>query len=1674
MGNSTLDLLSGGKFFIENPDRVLGEVKNVSTKYGGEGRTIEGDVDIALAKTPGDVSIVKRPDPNLTTDSVVDDPVDTPTDEKAENIEKALKKSEREIAAKKRKKKQSKIDAYSDDPPEPAEVFTFEETYEQLNRIDPALPAIGENRKVNDAELKAFVWYKESIGDPLSAKWYRLAGYRFGVAEKEVNRDVLVDWIAKGAVCFYQGELIPSYIYYAENMYERKIALDDEKDQIISMWGEKAYNDQKKKFDQAFEEKVYSKRLQLNPADPAKQLVVLPNSDFAQRFRVSSLAETESFRSTFFSDSETNEKRGLTNEPDWLNVRGWKEKHFETLPLRDAFCYWLRNKEGRTMVGKGITWYDIIRLYIEGKKYSEKQDGEKQAFLRKKQLAQAEGNRLFKHFLANVITDEDRLKIETEWNMSYNSYVSIDYDKIPVAFEYSKYYRENENDIRFEKRDAVAFMMDQGSGCVAYQVGLGKTWSSIFTIKQFLECGYCKRPLIVVPKQTYRQWIGEIRDILGEGRIEINELFNLNESEVEKLYDENGEIQQVKEGTISIVTHEGFKNIGFSERYGMDLVNRFFTILNQGDLGDKEKSELHRRLLKMGGIGLKKTLVEIEKLGFDFLCFDEAHAMKKVFTRVAGKELRGNSRRQEYAISTGTPSDMAIKGFALSNYIQSKYRGRNVMLLTATPFTNSPLEVFSMFALIGYEQLKRLRLNNLNEFFDNFVQATYELTFSTTLKPQRRQVFKGWNNVQGLQRLLFRMMIYKEGDMPDEKGRVVKMDRPDKYILPYKRKVVDGQMIMLDPDEIINTTLSLSALQEEYMNQIQGYVVSGDLIGVTKKSETVELSDTEEGDDTTEADEVNYELLASDERLSVRIMQGVGWCRSLALSPYLFPHHNKGDFDYLDFVEDSPKLLYAMKVIESIKKHHKDHKEPMSGVVLYMDRGKDYFEHLRKYLVNNLNFKPHEVKFLRSGMPEKERERIKNSFNGVDYDLTTGRYNSIPDEERIKVLIGSSTIKEGINLQSKTSTLINCFLEWNPTDYVQVEGRVWRQGNQFNAVRIVIPLMFNSIDIFMFQKIEEKVARINAVWNRDGRTNIINIQEFDPQEAKYELVSDPTTILSMELDDEFQRIDDEIVGIDNQIHLIERLNRYLQTIETYEPYLVKVTDSLAPRYDKDKKIISRSILARLNTIDEIVDSQKIVRGEDTILIKDFAIELSHTSGLDQWDFERMLRDNYSIDRINEGSYWEKKYTYKFVKPNWYKELRMADKDFSRKAKETLEPQGIPVNMDGITNFLQKLNEEKRSLGVKKGEISSEEAQAIRLGQIIEDLEARRTTTASPAMRVAEFNKLNHLLSDVRIKKGIDLRLEDSFDPKVCPPVDKDGNIRIDAQAITQLEKCIKGLPPTKEIYASDDEYSEDRKKLHEKIINKIYKNTVCLERETPILILTAGPSGSGKSYFLQRYAPWMQSDKIVTINNDDIKEDIPEYKGWNSAQIHEECSDITRKAIAYVSKPCRHDVLYDGTMNTTKNYFPLINRLKTYGYKIFLIFVSVPKSVSYQRVLDRYQITGRYVPKAVIDDFYGRSHDHFDKIKSMVDGWIEVDGVTSEILQQSGMTIPKDRFYFTEEDKKKVKSKVKAKTEKKAESKRQDIKEAIELAKLMMESVKGKEKQQYEEFIELAELMLDN
>lgn len=1621
-----------GNFFKEKPDNVLAE------KVKGTDRWKK-----PITEYKGSLEDIKRIDAltNFITATEADQPIVSVIEESAfeatdnntelvDNFQQALEITKQEEP----KKSVRKVKAKKGKPTIVDSAESLTDTYTVLEVFNMLNPEVSIN------ELRAFMWWKNKKGRPIQSQdWMDLAA----MSHDELYNDsaLVKEWVEKGILYYYDGELLPAYLYLAENVYDKKnklVAIKETEEgevaasgqdakYIIDTYGKDVFDRQVKALDEVYRIQ-YEKRLLLMGPDSKEGLVISPVSKFAKKFMVKTLLDENPFKWKKIT-AGSNKNYG---KPDYLEtfVADRDKAQFEELSLTDAFCYWLR-VDDTIQYQKGMNYADIIKIYIQAKSKPattaifDKQDehgknyySTTQLIIKKREDAdwerlksksKTEGDRLFLVFMEKQLTANDKIKIETQWNRDYNGYVKINYNKVPVAFPCNRFDMGKPMEIKPEKREAVAFTFSEGSGLLAYDVGVGKTPSAIFTISQFLSTGYAKRPLLVVPNQTYKQWISEFKKFAAH--IRINEFYNLSKDYIDDWKDVNGVTKMVAEGSVSIITYEGMKQIGFSEKTVTELTPELAAILMQKPAegitekkADREAEKLSSKVEEIIGKALAKSIISIEELGFDFISMDEAHACKKVFTFVKGEkeENLGNSGKgtksiSRYEIKSGEPSFNGIKGFMLCHYIQKKYSG-NTLLLTATPFTNSPLEVYSMLAMVAHNKLKEMALDNLATFFDTFVAISYEMIINSRLKPERRQVILGFNNLISLQTLVRRFINYKTGEE-------VKVPRPNKIVLPLRNKMIDGIMMNLSEEERVETILPLTEVQQDLMTGIKQYAD-----GNVSEAEMCRgsLLEEEENEDEAKADgvEIDEDALDANEKVGVRLLKAMNHARNLALSPYIFDCSGLGVPTAESYINTSNKLKYVMESVRTIKEYHEKEGSDMSGVVIYMDRGVEYFHLIRKYLIENIGFAEHEVGIISSklivpvpkGTPKDEqKEYVKNLFLGDRFNKDTLEMEKLSGSERCKVLIGSSTIKEGINLQKHSSTLFNCWMDWNPTDIQQLEGRIYRQGNKFKTVRIVNPLMIDSMDIFMFQKLEEKTSRINTIWQNDGRTNVLKTEEFNPKDLKYSLIKDANVLAQMELMEFGEKIEEDIADTENQIKRNEKITGYANTIKSHTEDLEKWLEDYRPLGEGQPK---RSLESMIKFAQDVLKNQTDAQG-------------------------KKMEYAYSRDtKKPEGFYSNITPAHKQY---WFDDLNFANRNLKREERDYLNPRGVEVK--NLPDYSLRLSEQIEKLKSDKEKAVSPDAIKVKAQEIQEIREANKIEEKTVEQCVTDFKKLNYLLSElVSPDKKIEIKVP-------CPPVDANGVVRIDAEGLALLDDCIENDPDTKRMYTVDGQYTPERKALHEKIVKELTGDAVCIERGQPIAILTGGAPGSGKSTFLNKYAPYLKTDAIWKVDADAVREYLPEYQGWNSASTHSETRDVVNELITSFDKPCKHDLLYDGTMSNSAKYIPLIAKLKKMGYLVFIAYMDVPKEVSIKRAMSRYVNNkggktkyGRYVPVSVINDFFATGKAGLDEIKTSVDGYIVVDSLTQKIVEKGGMDIPQDRNYKEMFEQGKEKSIVEAST----------------------------------------------
>jgi hypothetical protein len=694
-----------------------------------------------------------------------------------------------------------------------------------------------------------------------------------------------------------------------------------------------------------------------------------------------------------------------------------------------------------------------------------------------------------------------------------------------------------------------------------------------------------------------------------------------------------GTLKTFEDGTIFFATYDGLKHLGLlledktqlKNNYG--LYGELFNEISQGDdvssINYNAKNSLPV-LWKNAVFGKNRTKVDISDLGIDYAVFDESHFLKKVFTDCKGLPVSGTRggtgtttrNDRKYKFGEGEfPSATALAGFFITRYIQENNKYKNVIHLTATPFTNKPAEIYSMMALTNGKMLTESGFKYMEQFFDVFMDISYELIFGNT-GVERKESLLGYRNLPQLRNLIYSMMDYKSGEDANIK-------RPQKMLFPSVANKIE-------------TTLPESEIQDELFKQIKDYqrgkiswnqlcADSQEDLDIDEQTEEQLLEiindkGTDEEKDKFQALEkpleeddfdslkkivrkiIETKVAVFDEsqitnekdRDSFRVVQGLGVLKAVTLSPYLSTCQKEAGIEptYTQYIETSPKLNYTLSCIKSIHDYEfQNNLVRKSGVVIYMSTGVNVsytyknangesvtfkwsesgFQKIKQYLVQKMGYTNEEVVIVAGGMSNEDKERAKNSF-------LSGKST---------VLIGSSSISTGIDLQDNASALFLCSYDWNPTDNEQISGRIHRQGNRFEQIRIVYPMVMNSADPNIFQQLYEKTLRIKNIWDRNDKGNTLDLKDFDVNSLRKGILDDPEDLAKYWLEENKEVLSRNRNILNFKLEDLRNADFFENVIRKYEPVvkgLIVILD--AYRKSKDKQEIKDRLDKKLQEVED--------------------------------------------------------------------------------------------------------------------------------------------------------------------------------------------------------------------------------------------------------------------------------------------------------------------------------------------------------------------------------------------------------------------------------------------------------------------------------------------------------
>lgn len=707
--------------------------------------------------------------------------------------------------------------------------------------------------------------------------------------------------------------------------------------------------------------------------------------------------------------------------------------------------------------------------------------------------------------------------IERVYNLTFNNYVQPDYDDSDLGLI------ETSGQIKphWYQNMGVRLLSEQGTGILGFDVGLGKTASTLAFSAYDRQMGRSKKHLVVVPNSVLANWYQESkkfygnhdnvmfvgfepkRDKKGEilfepvldenGNPQVNDHTKeieyqdiLEKDSPETVYEKMHQIPHTNKAVV-IMTEEKYKTIPLREETRLKFADEWASksmmsnadakkAAQQGKSGksyqEAVSEESARGRFAAGGGKKKGELPYFEDMGFDRVIVDEAHRFRNSF-----QIQDGDTAKLAYlpnpAISQRA-TDMAMK----SAYLREKYNGKGTILLTATPVANSPIEIFNMLSLvIDSSEFERYGIYTPDDFVKQF--GKIDLVEKPTIRGEivNREGLAGFKNLNALRGLFHRYALMRGPQDVDPNG--------DKMKLPEAVEMID-QMPMDGEQVDLYADLRLEA-KEASVPGAKGvrslFAIIRDMDRVTTDIDLYNKTVTflfKASDESKVAaligdlpEKVTIKLLDEDsgEKVSYDIKKTTSYSNNGKTLIYVAPE----DYEEpvvtrlkkfkIEYVNHPLRPKYA-KMIKNMQAELDS-----KGKQLVFTEEKSQHGKLVRLIVNHLPVSESQVAIINADTAAGEKlQEIADAYNRGE----------------VRIVIANKKAEVGVNLQKGTSAIHHLTLPWNPASLQQRNGRGVRQGNKMAQVRVYYYQAKGSFDEYRLDLLKNKGNWIASLMDRNN------------------------------------------------------------------------------------------------------------------------------------------------------------------------------------------------------------------------------------------------------------------------------------------------------------------------------------------------------------------------------------------------------------------------------------------------------------------------------------------------------------------------------------------------------------------------------------------------------------
>ena len=656
-------------------------------------------------------------------------------------------------------------------------------------------------------------------------------------------------------------------------------------------------------------------------------------------------------------------------------------------------------------------------------------EGRKQRVLNRKETAIAcsKQDAIKEAFLNWVWEDPERRNhLVRLYNDKFNCIRPREYDGSHIGFVGMN----PEIRLRKHQLNAVAHVLYGNNTLLAHEVGAGKTFEMVAAAMESKRLGLCNKSLFVVPNHIIEQFASEFLQLYPSANILVATKKDFETKNRKKFCSRiaTGEFDAV------IIGHSQFERIPMSIERQIALLEEQISDITKGIASEKSnrgenytikqmektRKSLETRLEKLHKEERKDDVVTFEELGVDKLFVDEAHNYKNLFLYTKMRNVGGIAQTEAQK-----SSDLFMK----CRYLDEITGGKGSVFATGTPVSNSMAELYTMQRYLQYAGLKE----NSLEHFDNWASTFGETVTAIELAPEgtgyrAKTRFAKFHNLPEL------MSMFKE---------VADIQTAETLNLPTPEF------------ENINVVVKPSEIQQEMVKAL-GERAEKIRSGTVDATEDNMLKITNEG-----------RKLALDQRLMNPLLPDSESSKVNSCSENIYRIWDENSD------KKSTQLVFCdLSTPKDLKGYEKE-------------EFTDVYNELKKKLIQK-GIPPDEIAFIHEADNEVKKKEL---FSKVR-------------KGQVRVLIGSTQkMGAGTNVQDKLIATHHLDCAWKPSDLTQRNGRMIRQGNENKKVFVYSYVTEKTFDSYMYQLVEQKQKFISQIMT--SKTPARTMEDIDDKALTY-------------------------------------------------------------------------------------------------------------------------------------------------------------------------------------------------------------------------------------------------------------------------------------------------------------------------------------------------------------------------------------------------------------------------------------------------------------------------------------------------------------------------------------------------------------------------------------------